>query len=255
MKRPLIALTLILTASTACSVVEPGERGLLVTFGQVNTQVQKEGLIWHSPWTHLESLSIKQHTQEITAECYSSDLQQVTAKLKVLYRLPEDQVYTIFMKYAGDPFESLVVPRVNEALKEQTAKLTAEQVVKSREQVKVETLRTTREKVGNVVQIDDIVIENLDLTKQLEEAIEDKMVQQQQAAKAEFTMQKAKVDAETAVITAKGEADAMKVQGAALRDNPKLIDYQIAQKWNGVSPLVVSDNASNILLPLHNEQQ
>jgi prohibitin 2 len=239
-----------------CSVVSPGERGVKVYLGEVSPNALPEGLVWHAPFvTSIETLSVKQQTQEMKSECYSADLQQVNAQLKVLFRLPPDNVVTIFQKYHGDPFDSLVSPRVNEALKEVTAQLTAEQIVKSREKVKVDTLKLAKQKVGDLVEVVDIVIENLDLTKQLEEAIESKMVMQQEAAKAEFTKQKAKIEAETAAIKAKGEADAINIRGAAIRDNPRLIDLQIAEKWNGVSPLVIGSSSNILLGPIKTEQK
>jgi len=55
------------------------------------------------------------------AECYSSDLQQVKMEVNILYRIPEQSVVRIFQEYAGDPFDSLIAPRVQEALKEVAA--------------------------------------------------------------------------------------------------------------------------------------
>ena len=43
-------------------------------------------------------------------------LQQVIADLRVQYRVPEQSVVTIFKQFAGDPFDSLIAPRVQEAL-------------------------------------------------------------------------------------------------------------------------------------------
>lgn len=235
-----------------CTVVDPGTRGIKVNLGEVTNQVIPEGLVWHQPLlTNIVQVSIRQQTKEVKAECYSSDLQPVTLNLKVLYRLPEDKVVTLYQKFSGDPFDALVAPRVNEALKEVTALLTAEGIVKSREKVKTEALAGAKAKVGDLVIIEDIVIENVDLSDDLEKAIESKMVQQQEAAKAEFTKQKAQIEAETALIRAQGEANAINVRGKAIKENPGLVDLTIAEKWNGVAPLVVgAGNGANILLPM-----
>ena len=248
---------LVLLQGCGCTQVNPGERGVKVYFGEVEQVVHPEGLVWHAPFiTHVERINIQQQTWTMKSECYSSDLQQIDANVKVLFRVPESQVIVAFQKYFSGPggmMDAVVSPRTNEALKEVTAQMTAENIVKNRELVKGKTLSLTRQKVGDIVVIDDIVIDNLTLSKQLEDAIESKMVQQQEAAKAEFTRQKAKVEAETAVIKAQGEADAIKIRGSAIRDNPKLIDLQIAEKWNGVAPLVVGGNNANILLPVGHE--
>lgn len=110
----------------------------------------------------------------------------------------------------------------------------------------------TRKKVGEILVIEDLVIENVTLSPELQRAIEAKMVQQQEAAKAEFTKQKAAIEAETAVVRAKGEAEAFRIRGDALRANPKVIEMQMVEKWDGKAPLVVgsASNGSNMILPL-----
>ena len=46
-------------------------------------------------------------------------------------------------------------------------------------------------------------------------------------------------EANSRLIVAKAEADAIRVKGEALRQNPNLVELVIAEKWNGVTPLVV----------------
>ncbi len=154
--------------------------------------------------------------------------------LRVLYRVPEDSVVTIYKQYAGDPFDSLIAPRVQEALKEVAALETAEQIVKSREAIKQKVITSARLKIGSILTVEDIVIRNIDLSTELERAIEAKMVAEQQAAQARFTQMQTQVEAETAIIRAKGEAEAIKVRGrGALKLNPVFLKLQIVERWNG----------------------
>jgi prohibitin 2 len=99
-------------------------------------------------------------------------------------------------------------------------------------------------------------LENITLSKELENAIESKMVQEQEAAKSRFTQQKAQVEAETSIIKAKGEAEAIRIRGEALRDTPGLIQLQIVEKWDGKAPLVIGgggeNSGTNFILPLGN---
>ena len=92
------------------------------------------------------------------------------------------------------------------------------------------------------------------LSKELEKAIEEKMVQEQEAAKSKFLKDKARIEAETAEIRAAGEAKAIEIRGEAIRKNPGIIDLQLIEKWNGVSPLVVGQTAGNFVLPLQNKK-
>ena len=102
--------------------------------------------------------------------------------------------------------------------------------------------------------VEDIVIRDLDLSAELEHAIEAKMVAEQEAEQARFTQLQTQVEAETAVIRARGEGEAIRVRGEALRVNPAFLRLQIVERWNGRSPLVVPADprgtGAGLLLPL-----
>lgn len=252
----IVILVLVIAASQATFVVQPGFRGVEVTLGKVSDQFKPEGFGTKAPFiTHIISVPVRQIARGLPSETYSSDLQQVNMNLRVLYRIPEASVVRIFKEYAGDPFDSLIAPRVQEALKEVTALQSAEQLVKKREEIKSKALIAAREKIGTLLVIEDLVVEDIVLSKELEAAIESKMVQEQEAAKARFTQQKAQIEADTAIIKAKGEAEAIRVRAEAIKDNPGLIQLQIVEKWDGKAPLVIGGgaeggNSANILLPL-----
>ena len=236
----LLIFACIIMAAAGTYVVHPGYRGVEVTMGQVSPAFKPEGFGLKAPLiTTIHPISIRQQTAEDQAECYSSDLQQVQVDLRVLFRIPESSVVKLFQQYYGDPFDSLVAPRVQEALKEVAALQSAEQIVKNREQIKARALELTRQKVGTLIVVEDIVIQNISLTKQLESAIEAKMVQEQEAQKAQYFQQRAQIDADTAVIQAKGEAESIRIRGQALKDDPAMVDLRIVEKWDGIAPLVV----------------
>jgi prohibitin 2 len=249
----ILIFILVIAASSASYVVQPGYRGVEVTLGKVSTIFKPEGFGWKTPFvTTIVPVSVRQQTRELTADCYSSDLQQVKTELRVLYRVPESSVVKIYQQFAGDPFDSLIAPRVQEALKEATALQSAEQIVKQREAIKSAALAAAQKKVGDIVVIVDVVIQNIDLSHELETAIESKMVMEQEAAKAKFTQQKAQIEADTVVIKAKGDAESIKIRGEALKLTPAFIDLQIVEKWDGKAPLYVggaSGGGVNMLLP------
>jgi len=236
-------------------VVEPGTRGIKVTLGKTHDNFMPEGFGWKAPLvTRIQSVNVKQRTAKLKADCFSSDLQQVILDLRVLYRIPENSVVQNYKQFAGDPFDSLVAPRVQEAMKEVTALQTAEQIVKKREEIKQAAITAARQKIGAIVIVEDIIIRSIDLSAELERAIEAKMVAEQEAVKSRFTQQQTEIEAQTVVIRAKGEAESITVRGEALKLNPAFLRLQIVEKWNGRSPLVVpadaANNGSRLLLPL-----
>ncbi|MCS7090465.1 MAG: prohibitin family protein [Verrucomicrobiota bacterium] len=236
----ILILVAVLLAATGTYVVQPGYRGVEIILGRVSETYKPEGFGLKLPLVSvIHPVSIRQQTAQEVAECYSSDLQQIRVALRVLYRIPEAAVVRLYRDYEGDAFGQLVAPRVHEALKEVVALQNAEQIVKNREQIKVRTLELTRSKVGELVVVEDLVIEDIKLTPELERAIEQKMIQEQEAAKARFVQQRAQIEANTAVIKARGEAESIRIRGEALKENPAYVDLQIVDRWDGQAPLVV----------------
>ena len=250
-----VVFVLVIIGAASSYIIEPGTRGVKITLGKAEDKFLPEGFGFRTPFiTQIVPVLIKQRTVTLHADCFSSDLQQVTVEVCVLYQVPESSVVHIFRQYSGDPFDSLIAPRVQEALKEVTAALTADLIVKRRDEVKTNAIAASRLKIGEILDVKDIVIRNIHLSKELETAIEKKMVAEQEAAQARFTQVQTQVEAETAVIRAEGEAKAIRVRGEALKLNPAFIRLQIVEKWNGKSPLVVpadpNNSGPNLLLPL-----
>jgi len=249
----IVIFVLIIAGASGSYVVEPGHRGVEVTLGKVSPVFKPEGFGFKLPFiTLIAPQLIRQQTAQMRADCYSSDLQQVKIDVRVLYRVPESSVVGIFRDYTGEPFESLIKPRVAESLNEITAERTAEVIVQKREEIKSRALETARRKVGDVLIIEDVVLENITLTKSLENAIEAKMVQEQEAARARFAQQQVEIEANTVVIKAKGEAESINLRGKALRENPSVLELQIVEKWDGYTPLVVGPGVTGarMVLPL-----
>lgn len=251
----IVIFVIVLIGSASSYIIQPGMRGVKITLGKAEDKFLPEGFGFRTPFiTQIVPVLIKQRTVALQADCFSSDLQQVTVEVRVLYSVPESSVVHIFRQYAGDPFDSLIAPRVQEALKEVTAALTADLIVKRRDEVKTNAIAAARAKIGEILYVDDIVIRNINLSKELEIAIEAKMVAEQEAARARFTQLQTQVEAATTVIRAEGEAKAIRVRGQALKLNPAFIRLQIVEKWNGKSPLVVpadpNNSGPNLLLPL-----
>lgn len=246
-------MALAILGGSASYVVPPGHRGVLVTLGKVSPEVRPEGFGFKSPFvTSMVPISVRQRSAAMKASVISKDLQEVRTELRVLYAIPENSAVSIYQQYKGDPFISLIRPRVDEAIKEITKEHTAQEIVQERAVIKRRILDSAREKVGGMLNLVDVNVIDISLSANLEAAIERKMVQEQEANKAVFQQQKAQIEAQTAVITARGEAESIRLRGDALSTNPELIDLEIVRKWNGRAPRVVGTESkgAHMLLPM-----
>ena len=249
----MLILVAIIASASATFVVPPGSRGVLVTLGKVSPDFQQEGFGFKSPFvTQVIEMSVKQRTVHMSSPVISKDLQEVQTQLKILYRVPEGSVVQIYQQYKGDPFTSLIQPRVDEAIKEVTKEHTAQEIVQERATIKNLTLQKGREKIGSILTLVDVVIEDISLSANLEAAIERKMVQEQEANKALFEQQRAEIEAQTAVIKARGEAESIRIRGEALTKNPEIIQLDVTKSWAGKTPRVMGGGSggAEMLLPL-----
>lgn len=235
-------------------IVPPGHRGISVTLGSVNPTELPEGITFKWPFIQkIVDFPIMQLKAEGRAPSFSSDLQNIAFNFTVMYRVPASQVVKLFQQYRGEPYMTLIEPRVQETIKQVTALSRAEDLVKNRERVKDDVLVKLRAAVGDVLQIVDLSLTNIDLSDQLEQAIEQKVVREQEAFAKSFELDKEKKQAEITIVRAEAEAKSVSIKGEALKSSPEVIQLEIAQRWDGKAPLSVSvghSGGANILLPL-----
>lgn len=228
-------------------IVNPGERAVLVTLGSISPTPRKEGLNMRIPLIQsVQLVSIKQETKEGNATSFSSDLQTMMINFKVIFQVPEDSIIRIAKEYQGDVYQQFVEPRIQEALKTVAAKYTAENFVKSRDEVKLKVLEKLKTDLTGVVLVYDLPITNVDLSDELEHAIEQKQVKEQEALAKKYELEKAQKDAEITVVKAQADAKAMMITGNALRATPQLASLKAIEKWNGVGPVVSGGGNGNL---------
>jgi prohibitin 2 len=245
----IVGLLAVFAALLSYRTVQPGCMGVKVTLGKADPAPLASGFYLVAPViSRIQSVNVQVQSANFMAACFSSDLQTINANVTVIFRNRPEKVVELYTKYQGDVLDSLLIPNTQEALKQVTALLTAENIVQQREQVKDKALKILRDKMDayGVASIDDLVIVNIDLSPQLEQAIEAKMVQQQRAAQAVYAQDQAKVDAATAIIRAEGEAKALQARGDALKQSPQALLLNIVEKWDGRAPstLVLGGNES-----------
>ena len=250
-----VAVGLLILIFQSFHIVPPGHRGISVTLGKVDPNQRPEGLTFKKPFVQkIINFPIMQLKDDGRATSFSSDLQNIIFSYTILYRIPEDQVVTLYQQYRGDPYRTLIEPRVQEVLKQVTSLSRAEDLVKKREHVKSESIKRLKEAVGDIIYIADLAITNIDLSDQLEHAIEEKVVREQEALAKTFELEKEKKQAEITIVRAEAEAKSVQIKGEALKTSPEVIQLEIAQRWDGKAPLSVSigegGKGASVLLPL-----
>lgn len=248
-----VGLFLLIALFQCFTIIEPGYRGISVTLGTVDPHFRGEGMNFKMPFVErIIPVPVKQITVDGEAMCFSSDLQNVKVDFKALYRIPEAKVVELYQKYQGDPYLTLVEPRIQETLKEETSHYRAEDLVKTREEVKQKVLASVVKKLEGLVLVNDIPISNIDLDDALEAAIEQKQIKEQEALAKRYELDKARKEGEITIVNAEAEAKSVQIKGEALKNSPQVIQLEIAKKWDGKSPttVVTGREGGSVILPL-----
>lgn len=245
-----IATTLLL--SGCASTISPGERGVKVTLGKVSGGLMGPGMYFYNPFTdHIQECNVQQVTVDGKCEPLTADQQQITIEYKVQYRHPEGQVINLYQNYAGNAYESLVAPQIQEAFRQVISGYKADAVTKDLTQIKDKVLVMVRKNVGGLMEVSDIPITHVSLPEVLQKAIAEKQVMEQQSLQKAYELDKAKKEAEITLAQAKAQAESIRLQSEALQKAPQLTQYEAVKKWNGTMPqTLIMDSKSNLLMEL-----
>lgn len=237
-----IAIAAFVAAGSFVSI-DAGFVGVVTQFGRVTGRVLEPGLHWITPWQDCHRFDCRVQKFDGDTECFSKDLQLVDVKISLLTTLNPVHAKNIYQTI-GRNYMTQVIPRVLEILKQQIAAYNAEQVIEKREPIRLSILQACKERLSGVVDVTDVVLVNIAFSDVYEKAIEQKQVAQQEALRAKYELDRAKTEAQKAIEVAKGEAEAIRVRGEALKDNPGVAQLEAIKKWNGVSPQTVVVGAS-----------
>lgn len=240
-------------------VVPPGKRGIRVTMGSASLNTLNEGLHFKLPLVssiHLMSIQV-QKTEELS-EAATKDLQKIHATFAINWNLNPENVVDIYRNIGTETeiAERIINPAVNEVLKAATAKLTAEEVLLRRLELKqnIDDMLIKRLANYNVI-VRDISLVNLDFTAEFNHSVEAKQIAEQDAKKAEYVAMQATNDAKAAVNKAKGQAESTLINAKAQSESQKLLQLttnsailqlKAIEKWDGSVPQVMG-SGSNLL--------
>ena len=237
-----VVLAVIIVLLNSVTIVDAGHTGVINTLGNVSENVLQEGIHLKIPFIQtIVKMDNRIVKLEVETEAFSKDLQTVTTKLAINYRVSKDKSYASYENVGSDYETILVSPAVNEVLKAITAKYTAEESVANRSLISQGLIEELNAKLNkNGIYVEDVNIINFDFSEAYIAAIEEKQVAEQRLLKAktekEEAIVKAEAEAETLRIQSEAQAKANERLSKSLNDN--LIRYEMIKKWNGELPMV-----------------
>lgn len=235
--RSLVLLMATSSLLSACTVIQPGERAVKVSLGTMDRNLLSPGMQTYFPLTDsIHTYSVKQENATGQCEPLTADQQPISITFNVLYRIPEGQVLILYEKYAGNPYERLVAPQIQEAFRQVVSGYKADSATKNVNTIKNSVLAMVRDNVKGLVEVVDIPITHVGLPEVLQQAIAQKQVMEQQAQQKSYELDKARKEAEITIANAEAQARSIQLQSLALQKSPALIEYERVKKWDGQLP-------------------
>ena len=243
----IILAVIILIASI--TTVPTGYIGIKTRFGQVQDDMIQEGFNFKAPFIEkIVKIDCRTQKYEVTTEASSKDLQKVSnIKIVVNYNVDKSKANQLY-KNVGINYQTVLIePAILESIKQGMSQYTAEQLITKRSEVADVIMNLLKEKLEQKgVFVTALNITDLSFSKEFDKAVEDKQIVEQETQKAQYELEKAKVENEKKIENAKADAEVMKQQNKEITDEYlKLkeleVQQKIVEKWNGQLPTTTSD--------------
>ncbi len=218
--------------------VPVGHRGIKTQLGALTGEVRDEG--WHIKIPIVNgnhNFEVRVQKVEVEASAASKDLQNVSSKIAVNYAVDPAKVVSLYQS-VGDEYDArLIQPAIQESVKSTTAKFTAEELITKRGEVSDQILAELKGRLQSYgLLVSDLNIVDFDFSESFNASIERKVTAQQDALAAENKLKQIEFEAQQAVASSRGKAEAQRIEGEALRANPEVLQLRAVEKWNGVLP-------------------
>lgn len=258
-----VAVCIIGIGANCINIIPTGYTGIKTSFGKVSQKELTTGIHFSVPFVqNVSEINNKQQDVTIADKIWgeASDKTPVYAEnVTVTYNISVEKSVWLYSNVTNmdDIINNGIVAS---AVKSAMAELGPEDVTN---RGKVEPLAQQKlaeainAKYGeDAVTVHQVIISNMDFEDAYNDAIQQKSIAQQTAARQkienETAIAKAEADKTVAIKNAEAKAEKMKIEAEAQADANKkvaesisdeLIDYQKIEKWDGRLPTVTSGNA------------
>src|SRR5574344_732024 len=230
-----IAGIILFTLFCSMSVIPTNTIGVVTSFGRPAGETFQNGINFSAPWTIVHKVDCRNKLATISTECYTKDIQQVKTQIAIQYQFSQDRAVMLYTQY-GNVIDDVITSRFVESIKRSIGQFSAEDCVTKRADLRKSIDAIVTDESKEIAAVREVTINDLEFTPVFEKAIEDKQVAGQKVLTAKYENERAVIEAATAVAKAKGEAEAIRVNGEALKSNPSMVLLEAVKKWNGTAP-------------------
>jgi regulator of protease activity HflC (stomatin/prohibitin superfamily) len=188
---------------------------------------------------------------------------QIVSDATVRYRIEASEASSIFESIGDNVEATLIRPQVRSVIRNAIANYNAAEVISTqRGELQAEIVQVlTDELAANNIILLDVLLRDIRIPDSITQAIEEKQAAEQQIEVETNRREQSRIAAERVVIQAEGErdaeiaraqgeAEALRLRGQAIRENPEIIQLEVAQKLAPSLQTILLPAEGNFLLDL-----
>lgn len=222
--------------------INAGHRGVVTLFGKVEPEILLEGIHVLSPLKSVHVIDVRVHKSSAETTGASKDLQKIATKFAINWYIDPTKVNYLYQTIGDEDSveEKVLQPAVSEIVKAEMSKMTAEEVITRRLELKQNIDKALIKRLENYATIvTDVSLIDMAFTDQFSEAVEAKQIAEQKSQQATYEAVMAQRHADAEINRARGQAEAQKLLQQTL--TPELIRLKAMEKWDGHLPQFIGN--------------
>lgn len=202
-------------------IINPGEAGVLSILGKAQDGALLEGTHLKPPLiSKVDMYDVTVQKFEVPAQSSTRDLQDLSARFAINFRLDPSQVVEVRRKQGSleNIVSKIIAPQTQESFKIAAARRTVEEAITRRTELKQDfdiALSDRLEKYGIIV-LDTSVVD-LAFSPEFSRAVEEKQIAEQRAQRAVYIAKEAEQEAQADINRAKGRSEAQRLLAETLK--------------------------------------
>ena len=217
----IILAVALLIGLNAFVIINPGQAGVISILGKARDGALLEGIHLKPPLISvIDVYDLTVQKFEVPAQSSTKDLQDLSARFAINFRLDPSQVVEVRRKQGTleNIVSKIIAPQTQESFKVAAARRTVEEAVTKRNELKQDfdtALGDRLDKYGIIV-LDTSVVD-LAFSPEFARAVEEKQIAEQRAQRAVYVAQEAEQEAQADINRAKGRAEAQRLLAETLK--------------------------------------
>ena len=202
-------------------IINPGQAGVISILGKARNGALLEGIHIKPPLISvIDIYDLTVQKFEVPAQSSTKDLQDLSARFAINFRLDPTQVVQVRRKQGTleNIVSKIIAPQTQESFKIAAARRTVEEAITKRNELKQDfdaALSERLDKYGIIV-LDTSVVD-LTFSPEFARAVEEKQIAEQRAQRAVYVAQEAEQEAQADINRAKGRAEAQRLLAETLK--------------------------------------